>query len=111
MFYLKYSYTSKMSIYFHFFIFLAIITAVLHISSVNGDKKCNCNEKPKKKILPSNGRIFGGEDIVDIQEVPWFILIESTHDSGQNICGGTLISNHIVITAAHCFYTRDGKYT
>ena len=100
-----------MSIYFHFFIFLAIITAVLHINSVNGDKKCNCDENPIKKILPSNGRIFGGEDIVDIQEVPWFILIESTHDSGQNICGGTLISNHIVITAAHCFYTRDGKYT
>ena len=104
-----------MSIYFHFFIFLAIITAVLlHISSVNGDKKCNCDEKPKKKILPSNGRIFGGEDIVDIQEVPWFILIESTHDlipGQQTVCGGTLISDEIVITAAHCFYTRDGMYT
>ena len=100
-----------MCIHIHFMLFLAIIT-VLH-SNANGDKKChickNLKPKPKEKILSSNARVFGGKNIVDIQKVPWFILIESTHDSGQNICGGTLISNHIVITAAHCFYTRDGN--
>ena len=46
------------SIHIHFMLFLAIIIVFYIIGSANGDKKCKCGLKPKKKILP-NARIRG----------------------------------------------------
>jgi secreted trypsin-like serine protease len=53
--------------------------------------------------LSSSDRIFGGEATA-IDEFPWMALIEFTFDSGQKIfgCGGSLINERYVITAAHC---------
>uniref|UniRef100_A0A1I8NSG0 trypsin n=1 Tax=Stomoxys calcitrans TaxID=35570 RepID=A0A1I8NSG0_STOCA len=43
-------------------------------------------------------RIVGGKPI-RIRQVPWQIAL---YDSGYFICGGSIISRHWVLTAAHC---------
>ncbi|KAI8423583.1 hypothetical protein MSG28_012669 [Choristoneura fumiferana] len=45
-------------------------------------------------------RIVGGDDI-DISEAPYQV---SLVNRGQHSCGGTIISEDIIVTAAHCIY-------
>ncbi|KAJ3660287.1 hypothetical protein Zmor_004742 [Zophobas morio] len=52
---------------------------------------------PAKNLLP-DGRIVGGSDI-DISQVPWQISLQYY---GSHICGGSIISEKWVVTAAHC---------
>ncbi|XP_071450627.1 CLIP domain-containing serine protease B4-like [Hetaerina americana] len=49
-----------------------------------------------------NDRIFGGEE-ANLKEYPWLALLEyQTRNGRQFLCGGSLISNRYVLTAAHC---------
>nr|XP_023028142.1 trypsin-like [Leptinotarsa decemlineata] len=54
-----------------------------------------------KYSIPANVRIIGGED-ADIAEFPWQISLQRNH---EHSCGGFLISNTWVATAAHCLFT------
>jgi secreted trypsin-like serine protease len=47
-------------------------------------------------------RIIGGE-IIDITSVPYFVALE-LYNSQR--CGGSIISNSWIITAAHCIHTK-----
>ncbi|HOF20610.1 MAG TPA: trypsin-like serine protease [Bacteroidales bacterium] len=49
------------------------------------------------------GKIVGGTD-ADIADFPWQVYYEA----GQYICGGSIISEDWVITAAHCTRNKDG---
>ena len=40
-------------------------------------------------------------------EAPWHVGI---YQNGEKICGGTIVSERVVITAAHCF-SIDTNYT
>ncbi|XP_045762382.1 phenoloxidase-activating enzyme-like [Maniola jurtina] len=53
------------------------------------------------EVLAGN-KILGGQD-ANIYQYPWLALIKSTKDPGYR-CGGSLISNRYVLTAAHCVY-------
>ncbi|KAF2887921.1 hypothetical protein ILUMI_18252, partial [Ignelater luminosus] len=44
-------------------------------------------------------RIFGGTKTT-IEQFPWLVLLESTNNDFT--CGGSLINNRYVLTAAHC---------
>ena len=43
-------------------------------------------------------RIVGGQD-ADQHEWPWIVSLEK---SGKHFCGGSIISEKVVLTAAHC---------
>lgn len=47
-------------------------------------------------------RIIGGDETT-IEMVPYMVSI-TYH--GKHICGGTIVSPKIVISAAHCFFLR-----
>lgn len=48
-------------------------------------------------------RIYGGED-ADIDEFPWLAMLEYENFRGERkfSCGGSLVNNRYVVTAAHC---------
>lgn len=55
------------------------------------------------RLYPFDGRIVGGVPI-DISDAPYQVSLQS---HGSHICGGSIISENYVITAAHC---TNGNY-
>ncbi|EDW72057.1 uncharacterized protein Dwil_GK19007 [Drosophila willistoni] len=49
--------------------------------------------------LELDGRIVGGT-LAAITTFPWQVSLQN---SGKHFCGGSIISNTIIVTAAHCF--------
>jgi trypsin len=49
------------------------------------------------RILPDN-RIVGGHDDV-IENVPWQISLQR---NGAHHCGGSILNQNTILTAAHC---------
>lgn len=58
---------------------------------------------PKEFAEPTrvSGRIVNGE-IAAPGAFPWQVSIRSISDRSTSICGGSLISNDFILTAAHC---------
>ena len=51
-------------------------------------------------------RVLGGDEI-DITKVPWQVsLVDAAN--GKHFCGGSIINNEWILTAAHCVF-KDGK--
>ncbi|XP_037710184.1 trypsin alpha-like, partial [Drosophila subpulchrella] len=41
-----------------------------------------------------------------IEQAPWQVSLQT---QGHHICGGSIYSKDIATTAAHCFFTKDGR--
>ncbi|KAM5187359.1 serine protease 43-like [Callospermophilus lateralis] len=52
-------------------------------------------------------RIFGGSE-APRRKWPWQVSLQSYN---RHICGGSLITNRLVLTAAHCVFGRQSEYT
>ena len=62
-------------------------------------RSCICG----KTVEPPSDYVIGGAK-ADIYKYPWFVKMIITHDDGNTfICGGSIISDKHIITAAHCF--------
>ncbi|KAH8255832.1 hypothetical protein KR038_011478, partial [Drosophila bunnanda] len=62
---------------------------------------CACSQAHPDIDFPF-GRIVNGES-VDIESYPYQVSIQTT--KGSHFCGGSLINNVTVVTAAHCMQT------
>ena len=90
---------------------IASTTSVENIAvSVNSQCQISKNleirkdQKGKSEILSRKRRVVGGQDVEDSKH-PWAVRILLTDSKGEDshICGGTLLANGWVLSAAHCF--------
>lgn len=61
-------------------------------------------ENPRTAIK----RIVGGRQVTE-GEIPWQVALIA-HPSGHLFCGGSILSSHWVITAAHCLAEAPGPF-
>merc|ERR1712025_49778 len=73
----------------------------INVALDNQPGKCFCGVP--NQATPN--RIVGGSE-TDIAEYPWQVSLLSSIDVLNHFCGGSLISNKHVVTAAHC---TEGK--
>jgi len=56
-----------------------------------------------EEIIQIGRRIVGGES-TDIKEHPWQVALNIKRPDGTYLCGGSIIAQKWVLSAAHCFY-------
>lgn len=55
-----------------------------------------------QKVIDISGRIINGQ-LAATNQFPWHVSLQGVLANGQStLCGGALISNAYVLTAAHC---------
>ena len=53
-------------------------------------------------------RIYGGEELPLEESIPWQVSIRQPPGNGH-VCGGVIINEKTILTAAHCFFDDNGK--
>ncbi|XP_029941969.1 chymotrypsin B-like [Salarias fasciatus] len=74
--------------------FLWILSCLAFISTAHG-----CGTPSIPPVVTGYARILGGEEAVP-HSWPWMVSLQT--QSGRLICGGSLINEYWVVTAAHC---------
>ncbi|XP_037032523.1 trypsin 3A1-like [Bradysia coprophila] len=75
-------------------------------SKVNGGGDTKVDGGGDSKIDGgSSSRIYGGYKI-DITAAPWMAYIQYNKKSSYSFCGGTIVNQMFILTAAHCAYTE-----
>lgn len=91
---------------------IIIPDTTLYLLMINGEPvlRINSGMDPGDHLFPfftgvkkEISKIVGGTD-ADISDFPWQVYYEA----GQYMCGGSIISEDWVITAAHCTRNKDG---
>uniref|UniRef100_A0A1B6K003 Peptidase S1 domain-containing protein n=1 Tax=Homalodisca liturata TaxID=320908 RepID=A0A1B6K003_9HEMI len=95
---------------------LALFIADIACKPENGFRKTEYTSHPNWRLLPTNNcgrpksfhdgfstRVFGGYN-AQLGQYPWMaqLVVVNARDHGH-ACGGSIISNKYILTAAHCF--------
>jgi secreted trypsin-like serine protease len=69
---------------------------------------CAAAAVAQEEIKPFNRRIVGGEK-TDIKQHPWQVALNVKIGDKTYLCGGSIIAQRWVLTAAHCFAPSTGS--
>ena len=79
-----------------------MLTILSVLSVIVFGKNCDCDEEsfsyPNCGIIPTDPTIVNGTS----SSYPWMVFLYMLENTGDSFCGGTLISDLQVATAAHC---------
>lgn len=57
-------------------------------------------------VSEPTGRVYNG-DTIEKPQIPWIVQIVGVLGGGKaNLCGGSIISHNVILTAAHCVETE-----
>jgi len=86
-------------------IFLAFVAVTF---PKNNEERCICGLAKRinfGKTSDAENRIIGGEK-AEVNEYPWMVRVKT----GIFTCGGSLISDSWILTAAHCIHPGQTSY-
>ncbi|GFQ67262.1 chymotrypsin B, partial [Trichonephila clavata] len=74
----------------------------------SSSRSCLCGRENVKETK----RIVGGSAVDPPHRYPWVVaLVRRTYNTDKYFCGGALISQYFVLTAAHCFTSETVQNT
>jgi len=80
---------------------LAIFLCLGLAASVHGGSQCGVSSASRGLFHPANWRIYGGTP-AKAHEFPWQISLKNPATNYGHHCGGTILNEQWILTAAHC---------
>lgn len=85
-----------------FLIILLTLGPVAFAVQVNDSEPVDGSEESGRSDRGGSSRVYGGHPI-PITDAPWMAFIKyNERGNSYTYCGGTIINNMFVLTAAHC---------